>query len=281
MTLTRLCCVLSGGGAKSAAHVGALKALEEWRLSVGHYVGTSLGAVIAACFASGLAYDDVLRRITGVTRRDVAQPGPGALLGPFGKSLLRAGPLRNTIRRLVPASRFEELRAPLTITATDLDSGELELFGSGGRSDVPLHDALYASCALPMFYPPAVLDGRAYADGGLRAVFPLSVAAARSPELVFGVYVGPSFTSRGEGGGSRAGVLSAHGNAMRVLMAAQAEAELARWDRRIPLVLVRPPMEGQATFRVDRARHYVEEGYRAAVRALEDWKAGRTVRSEG
>ena len=54
MRYSRVVAVLSGGGAKSAAHVGALRALEEWGLTPGHYVGTSMGAVIAACYASGL-----------------------------------------------------------------------------------------------------------------------------------------------------------------------------------------------------------------------------------
>lgn len=274
MKYARMVCVLSGGGAKSAAHAGALKALEEWRLGVSHYVGTSLGAVIGACFASGLAYEEVLKRIGSLSRRDVAQLAPGALLGPLGRSVFRRAPLQETIRRLVPATSFEDLRAPLTVTTTALESGELVLFGAGGRTDVPLHDALYASCALPVFYPPAMLDGRPYADGGLRAVLPLKVAAAQDPDLVFAVYVGPSFRERGDPRPVKSGLLGAHGNAMRVLMAAQAETEIASWDRRIPLVLARPPVEALATFRVDRIRHYVEEGYRAAVRALEEWKAG-------
>lgn len=274
MKYSRVVCVLSGGGAKSAAHVGALRALEEWKLGVSHYVGTSLGAVIGACFASGLSYDEVLKRIGSISRRDVAQLAPGAWLGPLGKSVFRRGPLQDTIGRLVPARRFEELRAPLTVTATDLNSGELVLFGAGGRAGVSLHDALYASCALPVFYPPAPVDGRVYADGGLRAVLPLQVAAAQDPDLVFAVYVGPWFREQGETPPARPGLLKAHGNAMRVLMAAQAQMEIANWDQRIPLVLARPPVEAHATFRVDRIRHYIEEGYRAAVRALEEWKAG-------
>ncbi len=60
------------------------------------------------------------------------------LRGPFAKSLLRAEPLRRTIRSLVPASRFDELKIPLTVTAVDEERGDLVLFGEGGRSDVPL-----------------------------------------------------------------------------------------------------------------------------------------------
>ncbi|HXV86121.1 MAG TPA: patatin-like phospholipase family protein, partial [Gemmatimonadales bacterium] len=183
----------------------------------------------------------------------------------------RAGPLRHTIERLVPARSFDELRSPLTVTATDAQSGELVLFGAGGRSDVPLHAVLYASCALPMYYPPADIDGRSYVDGGLRAVFPLRVAAAEHPDLLYAVYAGPSRRQRTALPPDRLRVLGAHDNALRILMAAQAEAELAAYGNGVPLVLVRPPLDARATFAVENAMRYVEEGYRAGAAALEDW----------
>ena len=274
MEYTRVAVVLSGGGAKTAAHVGALKALEEWQLSASRYYGTSMGAVVAACFASGLGYDEVLRRIVGITRRDVAMPSASALLGPFGKTVLRSAPLVETIGRLVPATTFDELECPLTVTATDAESGDLVLFGMGGRTDVPLHEALYASCALPLYYPPASIGGRTYLDGGVRAVFPLRTAVQGHPDLVYAVYAGPSLRQRTPVQPDRLRVLGAHDNALRILMAAQAEAEIAAWDRSIPVVLVRPLLDARATFAVQNAMRYVEEGYRAAVEALEEWKGG-------
>jgi NTE family protein len=273
---SRVVAVLSGGGAKTACHVGALKALVERGLVPGHYIGTSMGAVIASCFASGLDYDAVVKRIAGLTRRDVAVPSTGALLGPFGKTLLRARPLKDTIARLVPAHSFDDLRVPLTVTATDVETGELALFGAGGRSDVSLHDALYASCALPMYYPPAVLQGRAYMDGGLRAVLPLGVAARGDPDLVYAVYAGPSLRERTPVRAERLRALGAHDNSVRILIAAQAEAEVRAWNGPTPLVLVRPAVDARATFAVEHAIEYVEEGYRAGVDALERWTAGQT-----
>ena len=163
--------VFGGGGAKSLACAGAWKALAEASLTPSHLVGTSMGAVIAAAFASGASYDDVVIAARSLSRRDVAPLDPIALLkGAFAGSILKAQGPRRAIERLVPATRFEQLKSPLTITATDLDSGELLLFGTGGRSDLPLHDALYASCALPLYFPPLSLDGRRLADGGLREI---------------------------------------------------------------------------------------------------------------
>ncbi len=276
MTCERPVCVLSGGGAKAAAQVGAVRALEERGMVPSRYVGTSMGSVVAACFASGLSYPEVLKRLTAVTRRDVAALSPAALLGLFAESLLRDEPLRETIAKLVPATRFEDLQTPLTVTAVDAANGQLVLFGAGGRGRVPLHDALYASCALPLYYPAGMVGDRRYLDGGLRAVLPLDVAAAFDPELVYAVMVGPSvFDIPIQNGARVPAMLRVHNTAMRILMAAQTEAVLARWKRAaVPLILVQPRLDQEATFAVDSAVHYVEEGYRAASRALNEWEAG-------
>jgi len=264
---------MSGGGAKAAAHVGAHRALDEQGWTPRRYVGTSMGAVVAACFASGLGYDEVMQRMLGVTRRDVAVPSATLLLGPFARSLFGGRRLRGTLAELVPATRFSELQTPLTVTAVDVDTGELELFGAGGNTDVPLVDALWASCALPLYYPPVTIGGRQFADGGLRAVLPLGVAGSFKPDLIFAVRVGPSFDAeRASGSVSAPPMVRAHNHAMRTLMAAQTEEAIARWsDGPIPLVVVEPRTKTGATFSVDDTIGYVEEGYRAAVAALGEW----------
>ena|SRR5881398_317075 len=158
--------VFGGGGAKSLACAGAWRAMREAGLEIAHIVGTSMGAVIGAALASGATYDEVVIAARSLSRRDVAPIDPLALVkGVFAANLFKPDGLRRAIERLVPATRFEALQTPFTLTATDLDSGELLLFGAGGRVDVPLHDALYASCALPLYFPPARIDGRRLADG--------------------------------------------------------------------------------------------------------------------
>jgi NTE family protein len=284
---TRVVCVLSGGGAKGAAHVGAVKAMGELGLAPAHFVGTSMGAMIGAMFASGLSYEAAVQRITGLSRRDVAQLAPGAVLGPLGRSILKEQPLRQTIARLVPATRFDDLAVPLTVTTVDLATSELVLLGAGGRWDVPLHDALYASSALSVYYPAAVIGGRAYADGGLRAVLPLDAAAALDADLVVAVYVGPQVVQERQGRPGPHGLLAAHDTAMRIMMAVQAEDAIARWNARAPLLVIRPDVDARATFKVGDALRYVEEGYRAASKALVQWrgrgdvKGGKSVRGKG
>lgn len=272
MRRSGFCCVLGGGGAKTAAHVGALKALEESGLAPDRFVGTSMGAVVAAAFAAGRTYEEALRRILVLNRRDVARMSWSLLAGPYASSLLQADGLTDTIADLVPARRFGDLRVPLTVTAVDVETGELLLFGDGGDTDAPLVDVLAASCALPVYYQPVTIDGRRLGDGGLRSVLPLDVAASLAPARIVAVRVGPSFSSPPiEPSSAMPPMLVAHSRALRVLMAQQTDEEIARHrDGPIPLVVVEPVAEQAATFAVGKAIAYVEAGYATMMAALRD-----------
>jgi len=227
-----------------------------------------MGAVVGAALAAGVPFEEVRRRSLGLRRKDFAPFNPLALVkGMFARALIPASALRRTIERLVPARRFEHLRIPLTVTATDLDSGELVLFKGG----MLLHDALYASCALPLYFPPLELGGRRFADGGLRAVLPLDAARAIPADLVVAVNVGPGFDEVVPPGRPSAipPLVRAHGEAVRIMMAAQVERAVADWPKDAPrLVYVRAVAEREATFAVERLEQYVEAGYQATKKAI-------------
>jgi NTE family protein len=268
--MTRVVAVFGGGGAKSLAHAGAWKALLEAGLSPSHIVGTSMGAVIGAALAAGASYDTLVATALSLRTRDVAALHAWSLAkGVFAASIFKSDPLKQTIARLVPATRFAELQIPLTITATDVDSGELVLFGALGQ-DAPLVDALYASCALPLYYPPGVIAGRRLADGGLRAVVPLQVARRIPADLVVAIDVGPGFDEpRPERLAPIPPLVRAHGEAIRIMMAAQTERAVAEWPKDgARLVLVRAVAEREATFAVGAGERFLKAGYDATMRAV-------------
>ena len=268
--------VFGGGGAKSVAHVGAARALAEAGLTPSHYVGTSFGAVIAAALASGTTPEVLTDQLLHPTTRPVVSLDYLSLVkGFFADHLLRPQPLVELIQRLVPVRRFEDLGVPLIVTATDLDSGELTLFGDGGqRGAVGLHEALYASCALPLYYPAATIDGRRFADGGLRAVLPLEPAKSIPADLVVAVHVGPGFD---EGPPSTnlhslipPPLVRAHGSSERIMMAAQTEQAIRDWPTSAAkLVVVRPVKEREATFAVKNVQRYIEAGYRVTKQSVD------------
>jgi NTE family protein len=263
--------VLSGGGAKAAAHVGAVRALTESGLKPLRFVATSMGAVIAAGLASGMAEDELLTRLEEVGGRGISRDPVALFRGLFARSLLRPAPFRRAIESLLQARRFGDLTVPLTVTVTDLDTGELLLYGAGAR-DAPLVDVLVATCALPFYFPPAGLDGRRCGDGGLRGVLPLEAAAHAGIDPVFAVDVGPGLElAAGKAADPGPALVRAHDEAVGTLMAAHTSEQLARWRAeagRPPLTYVRPAIERYATFRVERMRDYVEQGYRATREAI-------------
>ena len=284
----RVVVVFGGGGAKSLAHAGAWCALLEAGLTPSHIVATSMGAVVGAAFAAGSTYDQFVAVARTLGGKDVAALDRFALFkGVFAANIFKPEPLRRSIARLVPATRFDQLKIPLTVTATDLDSGELVLFPSPEpRGPTPaLHDVLYASCALPLYFPPATIDGRRLADGGLRAVLPLDVARRIPADLVVAVDVGPGFDEPPLPPSTPLyrllppPLIRAHGEAIRVMMAAQTEGAIAAWPSDAPrLVVVRAVAEREATFAVGEGERYLRAGYDATKRALAGTRGAQTSR---
>jgi predicted acylesterase/phospholipase RssA len=257
--------VLSGGGAKTAAHLGAVRGLEEHGLAPARYVATSMGAVIAAGLAAGLEGATLLERLIQVGRRGIVRDPVAPVLGLFARSLLRPAPFRRAIEALVPARRFADLRVPLTVSVVDLDTAELLLFGAGGH-EAPLVDVLCASCALPVYFSPVALAGRRCGDGGLRGVLPLEAAARVAAEPVVAVDVGPGLEVLPGAPAPAPPVVRAHDEAVAALMAAHTAAQLAAWHAspdRPALTYIRPQIERNATFQVERMRRYAEDGYQA------------------
>jgi predicted acylesterase/phospholipase RssA len=300
-TSERVVLVLSGGGAKTAAHLGAWRAFAEAGFRPQHIVAASMGAVVAAGLAAGVKPDELLARLVEAGRGSLVLDPEALAAGLAARSLFRADGLRRAIEAVVPVRRFGELAVPLTVPVVDLDTGEVLLYGAAGE-DAPLVDVLAATCALPVYFPPVALDGRRCADGGLGGVLPLEPAAALHADLVLAVDVGSGVerrgTSTGAGIGTGAGagaagsdagvaqgppvpdpalagvppLLRAHDESTGVLLAALTAAQLARWHvdpSRPPLVYVRPPVERYATFRIDRLEHYAAAGYGAAREALD------------
>ena len=262
--------VLSGGGAKTAAHLGAARALSEAGLVPSRFVATSMGSVMAAGLAAGVEHETLLARLTEAGPGGIAREPLAVVSGLFARSLLRPAPFRRAVETLVPARRFSELRVPLTVSVVDLDTGELLLFGAEG-DDAPLVDVLCASCALPLYFPPVSLAGRRCGDGGLRGVLPLAAAARVVTGPVVAVDVGPGFDTPAGAAAAVPSVVRAHDVSVGTLMAAHTAAQLALWRAepgRPPLTYVRPRVERNATFQVERMRQYAEDGYQATRNAL-------------
>lgn len=266
--MRRVILVLGGGGMKGLAHVGAWKAIEEAGLAVSEIVGTSIGALVGGCIAAGEGWAELAPRALEVTKADIVSLNGRALLinGIRQPSVFHDARFREFIERTLPVWDFSELEVPLSMNAVDLETGRMEWFGAGGRTDVPLAEAVYASCALPVFFPPARIGTRYFVDGGVRSSLPIERAAERGAELVIAVDVAAGEVKDSLDTLSK-GMIAIQHRVHDIMSYAQRRAQLAAWSGP-PLVVVRPRLDGVSTFDFTHTKFFLEEGYRATRRAL-------------
>ena len=270
----RVVVVLSGGGMKAMAHIGVLRALEQAGIVPAGIVAVSAGALVGALYAGGMPYDELVGRVTRLRREDLAVLNRGALIirGVGARSVLKPEPLRALLNRILPFGGFDAMRIPLRIPVTDLDRGEIEVFGAAGRIDCPLADVVYASMALPPYLPPLGLGGRTCADGGLLQVLPLDLVLPGEADLVIASDVGPVHKAHPSWRTLAPALISLFDRSLTIAMADQKERVIAAWradPTRPPLLLVRPAVDPQGTFAFDKTVDFIEAGYRAAHEALE------------
>jgi NTE family protein len=264
----RVILVLGGGGMKGLAHVGAWRALLEAGVVVEEVVGTSIGALVGACIAGGMDADRLALLGRGLKRTDVVTLNRWAVLfnGIRQPSVFRDMTFRRHIESVLPANDFSDLRVPLSVNAVELSTGRHEWFGAGGRSDVSVADAVYASCALPVFYPPAEIAGRYYVDGGIADALPITRARERGADRIIAVDVAAGPEQDGEEIVTQ-GLVAIHHRVVQIMGYERKRAQLASWSDP-ELVYVRPALDGYSTFDFGSTEYFMEEGYRATWAAL-------------
>lgn len=205
--------VLGGGSARGMAHAGVLQWLEEHRIPVDRIAGNSTGALMGAAYATGLSAKEIQTLLRDADWDAILRPDiPYALKAYRRKEddrdyaiKIEAG-LRQGFRLqsglnpghhlglmvsriLLPYSEvkdFDDLPIPFRCVATDLEKGEIVVFGSG-----PIAPAVRASMSLPGTYDPVRLNGRLFADGGILNNIPVDVAKDMGADIVIAVRVGP------------------------------------------------------------------------------------------
>jgi NTE family protein len=215
----RIAVVLSGGGARGGAHLGALKALQDLNIPVDIIVGTSAGSIIGASYASGLPLAEIekeLRQLDSATLfrdrdrdevpfRNKADDATNYIGPEFGISsqglLLPKGAvsgvsLEAVLRHLMRNQRspnFDKLPIRFRAIATDLTSSEMVVLDHG-----PLALAVRASMAVPGAVTPVEIEGRLLVDGGLKRNLPVDVARALGADVVIAINIGTSLLKRNE-----------------------------------------------------------------------------------
>ena len=208
----RICLVLSGGGARGAAHVGVLKVLEELHVPVDCIAGASMGAIVGGSYASGMGSAQMLQEMAKITSERLFNDRPPRsdepmriksqgwlpLAAPeFGwndgnlttpKGVVNGVALEAELRRLVKvrdARHFDQLPIPFRAVATSLGDGQMVVFDRG-----LLSTAMRASMAVPALIAPLKVGDRLLVDGGLVRNLPVDVARAMGADVVIAVNLG-------------------------------------------------------------------------------------------
>ena len=243
----RIGLALGGGAARGFAHIGVIQVLEESGVKPDLVVGTSAGSLVAALYASGLDGAALARLADSMDESafaDWAFPGRG---------LIRGEALARYVREHTGGRSFEQMRMPLGIVATELDSGRAILFQHGDPGI-----AVRASSAVPAVFQPVRIGAHEYVDGGLVAPVPVHFARQMGAQLVIAVDI----SAVPEG--------NATGDAMRVLLQTFAimGRSINRYELRDADVVLRPRLAEVSSADFAMRKHSIQAGRDAALAAL-------------
>ncbi|GAB4154708.1 MAG: patatin-like phospholipase family protein [Winogradskyella sp.] len=202
--------VLSGGGAKGFAHIGALKVIDSLGIKIDYIAGTSMGAIIGSLYATGYSgrqleelfntvdFDELIndkfpRKTKSFYERESSEKYAVTL--PFEKfkinlpsGLSRGQNVYNLLYQLMlPVNEvrdFEKLPIPFFCMATNIETGESLILDKGR-----LAEAVTASGALPSIFQPVVIDDEILIDGGVTNNFPIEELRAKGMDIIIGVDV--------------------------------------------------------------------------------------------
>jgi len=171
--------VLSGGGTRGFAHLGAIKALEEHGIKPEIISGVSAGAIVGAMYADGKNAEEVLKALISknmIAFLRLVIPKDG---------LLKMTGFEKTLRKTLTAKTFEELKIPLILHAMNINTIEYTRFDKGD-----LVQAIKASSSIPVVFPPVEIDGHQYLDGGIVNNFPVEPLEGKCKTII-GINVNP------------------------------------------------------------------------------------------
>ena len=176
----KIALVLSGGGARGLAHIGAIETLESHGYEITSIAGCSMGALIGGMYAAG-KLPEVKDWVLALDRRKVLS------LVDFSLSLthlVKGDRVMEALKEIVPDVNIEDLPIPYTAVATDWNSGKEVIFDHGS-----LYDAIRASISIPLFLNPVRREDMLLVDGGLVNSLPLNRVVRHSGDLLFGINV--------------------------------------------------------------------------------------------
>jgi NTE family protein len=253
----RIGLALGGGFARGIAHAGVLKVLEQHRIPIHCVTGVSAGSIVAAAYASGATPEEIARVGCSMRFGDVGRWSLGRL------GLVGSERMNRFLTRLLKTDRFEEMRIPLGVLATDLSTGESVPFSESGS----VFDPIRASCSYPGLFRPVRHRGQLLVDGAMSMGVPATLARQLGATHVISVPL-PAAAP----GALPSNALQVVNRCFQIL---QSRCEDS-WRSETDLVIA-PDVRGVDWHAFDRGPQLIEAGEAAAWAALpkiREWFAG-------
>ncbi len=284
--------VLSGGAAKGLAHVGVLKALEESEIPIDYIVGTSMGGIIAGCYAAGMSPDQIeslvtseqfLRLVNGLPEKGYnyyyhePENNPSFLKLNLSLDSILNLQLNTSIANdvslnfalaeqlalaaAISKNNFDSLFIPLRVVAADIFTQNQVILRKGSLST-----ALRATQTVPFFYNPIRVDGKYLFDGGVYNNFPVDVAQkAFHPDVIIGSNVSTKIFN------DYPYDLDEKLIAKSLLFLLLDKSDPAR----VPTngVYIQPDLDGLTSFDFGKVRTLIDSGYAQTKRQIEEIKS--------
>lgn len=171
---------LGGGGPRGLAHIGAIKVLERNNIPIDYISGTSAGAIVGSFYAKSRNIQEVEKYINSKSWWQMLSmlADPSLRQGILGGNKMLSF-LENFLGK---DFQYDNFKIPFNAVAVSLKTGKAVPFSNG--SVIP---TIYASCALPMIYKPAVIEGDIYIDGGATSPVPVNTVKKMGADIIIAI----------------------------------------------------------------------------------------------
>ena len=245
----KIALVLGGGSAKGFAHVGVIRILEQEKIPIHMIVGTSVGSLIGAIYASNPDSFQLEWAAFKIERGDVLDFSiVSSKLGPVQGARIEA-----FLEQTAKAKKVEDTKIPFYPVATDLNTGETVILGKGS-----LAKAVHASSAIPGIFAPVTFDNRTLVDGGVSDNVACDIARSKGADIVIAVNLQRDIKDADIGS-----VIDVIAQSISILMRENSKAKLQQAD-----IVIEPDTKGVSVFDFSQKKLLVEEGMKAAQKAL-------------
>jgi NTE family protein len=256
---------LGTGAARGLAHIGVLKALKEAEIPIDMVAGSSMGAMVGACFANDGDISAAEKMALQTGWRQVARI-LDLKLSFLGKGLIRGQKIEALLRSLIGDAEFKDLKIPFAAVATDVNTGKEVVIRKGS-----VIQAVRASISIPGIFVPATFEGKCLVDGGLTNPVPADVLLDMGAKLVIAVnvLVSPGKSKKAANGGEGGGT-GEMPNIFKTLFQSLYIMEYEIIRQRLPKadIIITPDISHIAAFEFHRGEEAIQAGYKAARDAL-------------